>query len=188
MVVCVTGKIGTGKSTVARMISSILKAKIIDVDRVGHEVLEMEDVVKKIKEIFGGRAVKNGRVDREYLRSVVFKDRELLKKLEEVVHPIMRDIVTKRARSEARVVIDCALLERMKLKDICDLILTVVAPYEVARKRKSHLDEETFKAIWESQKDVRALGDVLENSEDDMKALEEKVKSFLRRASEHHQL
>ena len=181
MVICVTGKIGSGKSTVARTISDLLGFEVVDVDEVGHEVLEDGEVIQELVERFGKFILNSsGRIDRKVLGEIVFGNEENLKDLERIVHPRMREIVEKRLEDLENAVLDCALLERMKLVDLCDLVITVVSGFETSRNRKRFISEERFRRIWNSQADVRPIGIVLEN-EGNLENLRRAVTDVLKR-------
>ncbi len=180
MIICITGKIGTGKSTVSKILSGILKAEIIDVDKVGHEVLKMEEVKEKIREAFGEDIFLGKEVDRKKLGKIVFNDERLLKKLEEIMHPIMREKIEKEVKNAKNyIIIDCALLRRMKLDHLCDLTITTTADMKTARKRKASIDEATFRKIWDMQEDVINQGITI-NTKKEIRELEEEVKNILR--------
>ncbi|MCD6450166.1 MAG: dephospho-CoA kinase [Thermotogaceae bacterium] len=183
-VICVAGKIGTGKSTAAKILAEILNARIIDVDRAGHEALKREDVVEKIKEVFGEKIIKNGEVDRKILREIVFSNEKLLKKLEEILHPVMVKMVEEEVRNcQNTVIIDCALLKRMKLDGMCDLIITIKSFYETAKSRKPHIPEEIFRKIRESQRDIEDMGEVIWNEGE-----KENLKKEIIKVLKNHQL
>lgn len=85
--IALTGGIATGKSTAADIFRK-LGFKIIDADKVAHAVLqEQKDTVSKL---FGERYVVDGKVDRRELGKLVFADREKLKELEGLMHPLIR--------------------------------------------------------------------------------------------------
>ena len=178
MVICITGKIGSGKSTVARLLSERLGWRVIDVDGIGHEILERDDVKEKIVEIFGENVVRCGRVDRSRLRKIVFEDEDNLKRLEKLLHPLMVEEILNELRWLDNAIIDCALLERMKLLNLCDLVITVISSYEISRSRKPGLSDEEFESIWNSQRDVRPIGILIENN-GDLETLEENVKRLM---------
>lgn len=82
----VSGGIGSGKSTVLRVLED-LGLKVIQADRVGHSVLEpgggaFESVVSTWPEV-----VQAGRIDRGKLATIVFEDVGQLRKLESITHP-----------------------------------------------------------------------------------------------------
>jgi len=83
-----TGGIASGKSTVARFLEA-LGAKVIDADRVGHELFQTSDYVRQeVVAHFGPEILRpNGEIDRERLGSVVFADPKRLSELGSIVHP-----------------------------------------------------------------------------------------------------
>ncbi len=181
MVICVTGKIGSGKSTVCKFLSEITGFPVIDVDKIGHEVLKDPEVVENVRKVFGYGVISGGEVNRTALRKIVFRSKENLKKLESIVHPLMVRRVKEIVRENENVIVDCALLERMGLKPICDCIIYVESSYENARKRKPHLSDDEFERIWSEQSDVRRIGHVIVNDgniEDLKRAVESLIKEI----------
>ncbi len=154
MIVCVTGKIGTGKSTVSKFFES-KGFKYIDVDKVGHLALEL--LSKKIEEEFGT-------CDRKKLGQIVFSDSEKLKKLESIVHPLMHQIIEKEIQSsQGNVVVEAAILRRLCIE--CDLIITVTAPESIIIERlKERYTPEHAKRILSMQEDILEEGIVVENT------------------------
>jgi len=84
--IVLTGGIATGKSTVARCFGRAGFA-IIDADEIAHAVLDTQ--AEKIVEMFGDTLVKNGKVDRKALGSIVFSDQAKRKDLEALLHPLI---------------------------------------------------------------------------------------------------
>ena len=90
--IALTGSIATGKSsTVAKLAS--LGFHIIDADKIAHKILDEQH--EAIAELFGGRFVKEGKVDRKALGSIVFADSDKRKKLEALLHPLIYDEIEK---------------------------------------------------------------------------------------------
>jgi len=84
--IALTGSIATGKSSVA----SIFKEygfKIIDADRVAHNILDRE--YKKIEKLFGSEYISEKSVNRKYLGSLIFSNKEAKKTLEALLHPLI---------------------------------------------------------------------------------------------------
>ncbi len=175
--ICVTGKIGSGKSTVSKIVAEITGYEVIDVDKVGHEILESNDVKSEIRKVFSNEVFEGDKIDRKKLARIVFKNREKLKDLERILHPRMQKKVIEMVKGKDAVV-DCALLERMDLLKICDFIITVISKYENSRIRKPHLSDEDFKSIWENQNDIRMIGIVIEN-DGTFEDLKRKVKDVM---------
>ena len=87
-VIGLTGNIGSGKSTVLRMLEQ-LGAKAIDADNLAHELMRKgTSVSQAIVDAFGDVILNpDGVIDRKRLGSLVFDDREALGRLENIVHP-----------------------------------------------------------------------------------------------------
>jgi dephospho-CoA kinase len=117
LIIGVTGSIGTGKTTVARMFRR-MGAVVIDADEIAHRVMEPgKPAWKKIVSYFGKKILRrDGYIDRKALGEVVFPDRRKLNKLCGILHPEvyrqMRAAVSriKRADASAIVVLDVPLL------------------------------------------------------------------------------
>jgi len=128
VVIGLTGKYCAGKNAVADILSD-LGWQIIDEDRIGHEALSARSdalVAEFSQAILGD----DGEVSRRKLGSVVFSSPESLARLEAIVHPWMVE-ETKRRIDDAgapKVVINAAILFKMKLHELCDSVLIVRAP------------------------------------------------------------
>jgi dephospho-CoA kinase len=83
-----TGSVASGKSTAARMFEH-LGAKIIDADRIGHELLDRSlSAYQEIVHRFGDDILDSyGKIDRKQLGSLVFPDPRKLEELNAIVHP-----------------------------------------------------------------------------------------------------
>jgi dephospho-CoA kinase len=113
LTVGLTGNIGTGKSTVARMLAG-LGAEAIDADQVTREVMRAgTSVHAAIVETFGPEVLApGGEIDRKRLGEIVFADPAALARLESIVHPAAIEAVARRVTaSDARVVV----IEAIKL-------------------------------------------------------------------------
>jgi dephospho-CoA kinase len=87
-VIGLTGGIGSGKSTAAQYLKS-LGATVIDLDKVGHEILKKDGpVYKETLSIFGANILAaDGEIDRTKLGKLVFGNPGALKKLNDITHP-----------------------------------------------------------------------------------------------------
>ena len=142
LIIGVTGSIGTGKTTVAKMLRR-LGARVVDADDISHRVMEPGNPAwKKIVSRFGRKVLRrDGYIDRRALGAVVFSDREKLRKLCAILHPEvyrrMRAIVnrTRRADSSAVVALDVPLLLETGGQKYIDKLIVVSAPREVQVRR-----------------------------------------------------
>ncbi len=92
--IALTGSIATGKSSVAKLFDA-WGFEIIDLDTVAHQVLDRQQ--EKISELFGETCITRGRVDRKALGKQIFSDTEKRKKLEALLHPLIRQEAVKKA-------------------------------------------------------------------------------------------
>ena len=95
MIVGLTGGIGSGKSAAAKFFIE-LGIDVIDADEVSKNILlENKKAKKDFITEFGSRYIKNNRIDRELLRKEIFKDKTKKKILESIIHPAVRDEISK---------------------------------------------------------------------------------------------
>jgi len=89
-----TGGIGCGKSTVADMFAK-LGAGIIDTDVIAHRLTQRDgDAIGPILDTFGKDYIaKDGTLDREKMRALIFSDADAKKRLELILHPMIFDTV-----------------------------------------------------------------------------------------------
>ena len=133
-IVGLTGGIGMGKSTAANAFRRA-RIPVYDADADVHRMyVKNGRAVRPIDEAFPGTVV-DGAVDRARLRPVL-QQPENLRRLEAIVHPLVRDAVFRfiaRARRQGAraVVIDNPLLIEMGMADDVDLVLVVSAPSTV---------------------------------------------------------
>ena len=116
MIIGITGNLGTGKSTVARIFASY-GAVVIDADAIVHDKLKRTGkAFAKVVRAFGKEIVSEKKIDRRKLANVVFRDPKKLKQLTSIVHPIVLKEVRSRIKALAQtlkikmVVIDAPLL------------------------------------------------------------------------------
>jgi dephospho-CoA kinase len=132
-----TGSIGMGKSTTARLFAEE-GVPVHDADAVVHKLYEGE-AVPLIEAAFPG-TTQSGRVDREKLGRRVVGDVDALKRLEAIVHPLVRKaeeafLAEARARKADIVVLDIPLLFETGADARVDATVVVTAPPEVQRVR-----------------------------------------------------
>lgn len=86
-----TGNIGTGKSTVAR-IFEILGVPVYHADKQARKILESEQVKIQLAVLFGKQVVNSlNQVDRKALAAIVFNDKDKLTALNNLVHPLVEE-------------------------------------------------------------------------------------------------
>lgn len=153
-----TGSIGMGKSTVLAMFRDC-GAAVWDADSAVHRLYaEGGAAVKPVGEAFP-EAIKDGAVDRETLSKAVIGDDAALKRLEQIVHPLVafdrQEFLKTAQEDDARVVVlDIPLLFETGAEKAFDAVVVVSAPAAVQRERvlgRRGMTEEKFAAILKKQ-------------------------------------
>jgi dephospho-CoA kinase len=134
-----TGNIGAGKSTVARMLADY-GARVIDADRLGHRLLVAgSPVLGAIVEVFGSAVLDDdGNVDRGVLAERVFADAGARARLEAILHPEIRALEEAEAGSPPAaeiVVTEASLLVETGSHDRYDRLVVVTAPEAIRLDR-----------------------------------------------------
>ena len=134
-----SGGIGSGKSTVAKILSD-LGAVVIDADAIAKEVLEPGQVgYESVVHAFGESVLDtSGNIDRQQLAAAVFQDTSQLAQLEAIVHPAVSARVTQIRESlpaNSIVVYDTPLLVEKQLQDQFDKVIIVIADVDIRRSR-----------------------------------------------------
>jgi dephospho-CoA kinase len=134
-----SGGIGSGKSTVAKILAD-LGAVVIDADVIAKEVLEPNQAgYQRAIEVFGEYILDSDRrIDRKKLAELVFQDSDELAKLEAIVHPavIARVAQIRNSLPESTVVVyDTPLLFEKNLQGQFDKVLIVVTDSEHRKAR-----------------------------------------------------
>lgn len=151
-----TGSIGMGKSTTAKMFADA-GVPVSDADRMVH-ALYAGAAVPHIEKAFPG-TVSDGVVDRDKLAATVLGNPARLRELEAIVHPLVRaetDAFVERHRQAGAplIVLDIPLLFEIGGMGRVDRILVVTAPADVQRERvlsRPGMTEEKFEAILAKQ-------------------------------------
>jgi dephospho-CoA kinase len=135
-----TGGVGSGKSTVAAMLRE-LGAEVVDADEATHAVYEpgspgYDAVVRE----FGPDFVRDGGIDRSRLGDLVFRDADARRRLNAIVHPLVREWMAKRTAAAVEqgadvVVQDVPLLFENSLEKLFSSVVLVYVPEELQVER-----------------------------------------------------
>jgi dephospho-CoA kinase len=174
LVVGLTGGIGSGKSAAADEFAK-LGAAVVDTDVIAHELTGSGGLaIPAIKKLFGEQAIgSDGALDRKKMRDLVFADPEAKRKLEALLHPLIREESARRiaaARAPYVVHVVPLLIESPDYRRRVDRVLVIDAPEDtqVARVRsRSGLSEDEVRAIMRTQaprtERLAAADEVLDN-------------------------
>jgi dephospho-CoA kinase len=135
-IIGLTGGIGSGKSTVASILKE-LGATVIDLDKIGHEMLDPGTPAwLEVVEAFGQEIIStHGTIDRQKLARIVFNDPEALRELNRITHPkIDREVQCRlkklREQKVDLVVLEAALIEAVSWAPQADQIWLIQASRE----------------------------------------------------------
>ena len=159
-VIGLTGGIGSGKSTVSKLIEE-MGAVILDADKVGHEAYTPDSQTwREVVAAFGDEIVAEDRsIDRRKLGAIVFADPAALERLNGIMHPRMFDMMklkldALREQGTKIVVLEAAILIEANWTPLADEVWVTVAsePVVVARvKERTGLSEEQIRSRIQSQ-------------------------------------
>ncbi len=142
MIIAITGHIGSGKTTVAKYFQK-QGFKYISADLIGHKLLTKTTIKKKLVKEFGKNILKNVKICKTKLRTVVFNNPKNLRKLNKIIHPLLEKELKKIIKKETErkkdknIVIDVALLKELKLQKIADYTILIKTSKTKIYKRKT---------------------------------------------------
>ena len=185
--IALTGSIGMGKSTVAKMFEAA-GMPVFDADAVVRALQGPGgDLVEKIGEVFPG-CVRSGTLDRECLATIVLSDREKLATLEGLVHPAVREarerFIAEHPHSPVLVFEIPLLFETGGERDF-DKVVVVSAPAEIQRARvleRSGMSPAKLDSILARQTpddEKRANADFVVDTGADLSTTESQVRDIL---------
>ena len=157
LIIGLTGGIGSGKTTVASVFSSF-GIPIYNSDvRAKHIMNTNADLIISIKELLGNEAYKNGLINKPYISNAIFNSKQLLAKINALVHPKVAEDFTSWSKEHSKfsfVIKESAILIESKAYKSVDKIIVVNAPVALRIKRvalRDNADEAAIKARMSNQ-------------------------------------
>ena len=142
MIIGITGNSGTGKTSICKKILQIREENeitLIDADEIVKEIsVPGHEYFNKIINIFGKEIIlSNGNIDRKKLANIVFSDNEKRELLNQNTYKYVVDEIKKQVKQSKNktVIIDAPLLIESNLNKICDIVISVIADYEIKIER-----------------------------------------------------
>ncbi|MFK5881771.1 MAG: dephospho-CoA kinase [Sulfurospirillum sp.] len=169
--IVLTGSIATGKSSTCKLLSES-GYEIVDADLIAKELID----TKTIENLFGKSFIKDGDIDRVALGELIFNNLKEREKLNEYIHPLIRNEIYKRAKileeKNSKYIVDIPLyFESGHYKS--DLVCVVYCPKKEQLKRlaqRENLNKEEAEKRVKSQMDIeekkRKADYVIDNSKD----------------------
>lgn len=141
-IIGITGGIGAGKSEILNYIARQWNAVVVEADEVGYLVMQPgKSCFAPIVELFGPGILKaDGTLDRQKIAELVFDDKELLGKLNGIVHPAVKKYIKKAIEREKEhdtdlFIVEAALLIEDHYDEICDELWYIYADEETRTER-----------------------------------------------------
>ena len=184
----ITGLIASGKSFIAEIFASEGVA-VFDADKVVHQLYEDNEIINAIKVIVPN-AVSNNQLDRIKLSSYAFKSKNIIIKLEQLIHTLVRKKLTEFLQQEKNkginiVLLDVPLLYEGGLNKICQYVIYCTAKDKLIEARylaRKNSSEEKLGFILAKQNKLSKvnLADFVINTEKDKKKLTVEVKKIIK--------
>ena len=201
LVIGLTGGIGSGKTTAARLFAE-KNVPIVDADEITHQLsMPSGKAYPTLKNWFGESAfTATGELDRRKLRQMAFSDPDILNRLEQLFHPLVKASIQEQlkllsSQHHDYVIVAIPLLIEAQMQELVDRVLIIDAPEAVQLERvttRDDSDPESIKKILSHQIDRQTrlsyADDILENS-GDLSQLKEQVKQldlFYRKLNKSH--
>lgn len=190
-IIGITGSIATGKSQVSNILRD-LGYSVIDSDLVAREVAERGDILDEIRKFFGDDATLGGKLNRSYVRDIVFKDEEKLKILNTIMHRMIYETILSRIKDGEINFLDVPLLfetlDEAKIYGLnYDEVWVVYSKHSIQLKRlmeRDNISKAEAQRIIDSQisiEEKRNLADYVVENNDGLESLRENVLKALER-------
>ena len=181
MIIGITGGIGSGKSVIARQLRK-MGYEVYDTDSEAKRlIVEDAHVREQMTALFGEEVYQDGVYQTALVAQQVFADKNLLAKLNAIVHPAVKaDIISKfrslgvlsepLKRDSGFFFIECAILFQAGFDVLCDKVVAVTAPEDIRLERviaRDHSDMNKVRARMRAQEaeKVLARADIVINND-----------------------
>ena len=169
-----TGGIGSGKTTIAKHIQS-LGIPVYNADDEAKKILMLPETLNALKLVFGNSIFDEGLLNKDKLSNIVFNNPEMLKQLNQIIHPaVKRDFENWLIANKNHpiVVKEAAILfESGSYKD-CDAVITIVAPLNSRIQRIMARDNTIYEAVlsrinnqWTDEMRIKKSDYIIENED-----------------------
>jgi dephospho-CoA kinase len=142
----ITGGIGSGKSLVSSLLGGMYKIPVYTADTESKRLADTSPVIRrKLTGLLDDDIYVNDRLDRTRLASVIFFDEQMLKKVNEIIHPVVRDdfLMWVERQEGDLCAVESAILFESGFDETVDVVLLVYAPVELRLTRAMKRDDAT---------------------------------------------
>ena len=175
-----TGHSGSGKTTVAKIMSE-LGFYHIDCDKTVHKVYTNKDVLNRIASEFGNDYLIDGNLNRKKLGALVFSDEKAYQKLmslihDDIINAIEAEIIS---NSDKHILLDAPTLFEFGMQGRCDRIVGVISSNTIERIcKRDDISEKEAKARLENQNSTdffKKNCDIIIENDGDLESLRKNV-------------
>ena len=170
-IIGLTGGIGSGKTTIARLFEAE-NVPVYIADEEAKKIMELSKTVSQIQLHFGNEAVIDNKVNKKYLSQIVFNNPKELEKLNSIIHPLVKlhfDEWIKKQKTSFVIKESAILFESGNYK-YCDKVITVFASEKTRIARVMSRDnfskqevEQRIKNQWSDAKKIELSDYYIEN-------------------------
>lgn len=186
MIIGITGGIGSGKSVIARQLRK-MGYSVYDTDSEAKRIIVEDATVREqMTALFGEEVYQDGVYQTSFVAQQVFADKNLLAKLNAIVHPAVKQDIISKFRSSGVTsepsapseplnndsglfFIECAILFQAGFDVLCDKVVAVTAPEDIRLERviaRDHSDMNKVRArmrAQEAERDIERADIVINN-------------------------
>ena len=173
-IIGITGGIGSGKSTVCKIFST-LGVPVFYADMEARKVYDEPAIKKQVIGLLGNEAYDGKALDREFVAQRVFSNADLLEKLDKIIHPAVAlrfsDWCSKN-KDAVYVLKEAAILFESGSDKDTTAVITVTAPHDLKVKRIEERDdisvadiEKRIKNQWTDEEKIKRSTFVIKNDE-----------------------
>ena len=142
MIIGVTGKSGSGKTTITDLINKNNEYEIIHVDDITHTILDFNVVKEELRLIYGNKIFSNDNsVDRKKLGNILFNDTNEMNKYNKFIYSFIEKYIDNIISSTSKnIIIDWMQLPLSKYFNLSSFNILVDAPLELRKERVGKRD------------------------------------------------
>ena len=194
MIICICGKSCSGKSTLSMKIASIFDNSIyVDIDKIGHSVLNIKKVQNELINNFGKEIIANNIVNRKKLGSIVFNSKTEMEKLTDITWKYMEKEIDKiiEENQDKMIIMDYLLLPKTKYFKISNLRILLDIPYHIRKERalmrdKITSDEFDLREKNSMEYNINDFNYVLKNTDILNNNIDIKIKNYIKSMMSSH--
>lgn len=135
MIIGITGKSGSGKTTYANQLSEENGFCVVHIDNISHGIMNLPAIKEKLINIFGDKVIKDGAIDRKYLGDLIFENRHLYKEMSDLIWDLMEYYIDYIIATHDDVILDWILLPHTHYWKMCDTKILMVTDEEERKRR-----------------------------------------------------